>query len=71
MNVFRDIAEVGEIVELDAAIAGHWPSGEAAVAIYRGSYGADYYNDDVNRCGPAIPLAKELFRRMEHLAGSA
>jgi 5,5'-dehydrodivanillate O-demethylase oxygenase subunit len=65
MNVFRDPAEVGECIELDPPIGARL--GRSANN-YRNLFHRGFYEDDVDRYGPALDQAKELMRRAEEAA---
>ena len=68
MNVFFDRDEIGEMIEFEPRLAARTATGEAAVALFRANYSSDYYNDDVDRYSPSIPLAQELIRRVAEAA---
>ena len=71
MNVFFDREEIGEMIEFEPRLAARTKTGETAVALFRANYSSDYYNDDVDRYSPAIPLAQELLRRVAEAADQA
>jgi 5,5'-dehydrodivanillate O-demethylase len=58
MNVFRDAAELGEIIELEPAIGSKMTFGGGRELIHEG-----YFRDDADRYGPATTLAAELSRK--------
>ena len=65
MNVFRDPTEVGDCIELDPPIGARL---SRSANNYRNLFHRGFYQDDVDRYGPALDQAKELMRRAEEAA---
>ncbi|HVB05108.1 MAG TPA: Rieske 2Fe-2S domain-containing protein [Acidimicrobiales bacterium] len=72
LNVYYDPAELGECIELEPPIGRDSQRGDLmVVALNRNQFHKGYYEDDVDRYGPATPLAAELMRRAEELRSGA
>ena len=62
LNVFRDPSETGDCITLDPSIGA---ANLAGFAEYRNLFHKGYAMDDVDRYGPATPLAADLMQRAE------
>lgn len=70
LNVFRDPAEMGDVLHGSGEPPHNWetngldnsPSG---VGGFRALYHRGFVNDDADRYGPAVPLVKEVHRKIE------
>ena len=63
MNVFRDPAEVGDIIHLRPRIDER--RDDTGLVGYRSMYHRGYFQDDADRYGPALALVIELMARAE------
>jgi len=63
INVFRDPAEVGSIIELTPRIAPQSSGNDAWIGPSRALFHKGYWRDEADRYGPLIDDVKELMRR--------
>ena len=75
INVFRDAADMGDVIDVGGRIssqrAGVLTPSANRLGVSRNAFHLGYFQDDADRYGPATPLAMDLMRRAHELAESA